>query len=121
MFKCNLCGKEFINKAGLGGHLATVHGMRRDKEPPLRTMVKESFAQLEHRLRSVEGRVGGLERVRLQQPLGPGTPPIEDLFEAIMDYLKRPQVCHRPRYEDGVCIVEQTEPSPVERLKKLLG
>ena len=56
--KCGLCGKEFKNKAGLGGHRVALHG---EKKPTLGETVRDGLAGLSQRLSVIEGRVKGLE------------------------------------------------------------
>ncbi|MEK7353280.1 MAG: hypothetical protein AABZ77_02095 [Chloroflexota bacterium] len=71
-FKCQHCGKVFKNNAGLGGHLVALHGIRKPKPPKLRDVIRDGMTGFEHRLASVEGRVGGLERRPLPMLADPG-------------------------------------------------
>lgn len=72
MLKCDLCGKEFRNKAGLGGHKAYTHGVAKQSkrilpgrvaslESYLAKMDKslsELFLNIESRLKKLEGSAG---------------------------------------------------------------
>jgi hypothetical protein len=72
MLKCDLCGKEFKNKAGLGGHKAYTHGVAKQSkrilpgrvaslESYLAKMDKslsELFLNIEGRLKKLEGSAG---------------------------------------------------------------
>ena len=78
-FKCEFCGKEFRNKAGLGGHQAALHGIRKPKAAKLREVIsaglaglEHHLAGLEHHLAAVEGRVKGLEGRQLPEVADPG-------------------------------------------------
>jgi hypothetical protein len=82
--ECDLCGSSFKNKAGLGGHKATVHGYKKPLQPKLRDVL----SGLDHRMSVLEGRVRSLEMAKMQQPLGAGTPPVEELFEGLVGFLE---------------------------------
>lgn len=86
-FKCTLCGKQFKNKAGLGGHKAAIHGEIKPPQPRLKDILRDGLAGLNQRCSVLEGKVKGLEGARLQQPLGAGTPPIEELIHSITAWL----------------------------------
>lgn len=88
--KCTLCGKEFKNKAGLGGHQAWLHGV---KKPTLGETVRDGLAKLGGRLSVIEGRVKGLEGRPLPMLADPGrvapvTP--EAMAEALLKVLGEP-------------------------------
>jgi hypothetical protein len=79
LLKCDLCGKEFKNLAGVKGHQAVTHGL---KKPP-KVGLREKFALIDQRLSIVEGRSKALEMARMQQPLGAGSPSVGQLAEAL--------------------------------------
>jgi hypothetical protein len=84
--KCKLCGKGFKNLAGVNGHLAVKHG---EKRPP-KVLLRDRFALIDTRLTILEGRARGLEIARMQQPLGPGSPPMEELALALTRWVIGP-------------------------------
>jgi hypothetical protein len=117
-FKCDICGKVLKNSSGLGGHKAAVHGQRRPPQPKLRDLVRDSLARVEHRLSALDGRVVALERVKLQQPLGPGTPPVGDLAEALARYLEQEsRVCATTTKAE----LRQGRGRPYDRIRLALG
>ena len=68
MIKCELCGKEFKNKAGLGGHKHALHGTAKKVKPMLSlrmsnlegylSKMDESLSQL---FLNIDGRLKALE------------------------------------------------------------
>jgi hypothetical protein len=94
--KCELCGKAFKNLAGVKGHLAVKHGEKKPRKP----LIRDRFALIEHRLSSLEGRANSLDYARMQQPLGPGTPNIDELARALGHWCGDAQVViHSPDRE----------------------
>ena len=79
LMKCEMCGKEFKNLAGVKGHQAVTHGL---KKPP-KVGLREKFALIDQRLSILEGRARSLEMARIQQPLGAGSPAVEELAESL--------------------------------------
>ena len=69
MVKCELCGKEFKNKAGLGGHKHALHGTAKKVKPMLSlrmsnlegylskmdASLSELFLNIDSRLKALEG------------------------------------------------------------------
>ena len=69
MVKCELCGKEFKNKAGLGGHKHALHGTAKKVKPMLSlrmsnlegylskmdASLSELFLNIDGRLKALEG------------------------------------------------------------------
>ena len=69
MIKCELCGKEFKNKAGLGGHKHALHGTAKKVKPMLSlrmsnlegylskmdASLSELFLNIDSRLKALEG------------------------------------------------------------------
>ena len=79
LLKCKFCGQDFKNLAGVNGHMAVKHG---EKRPP-KVKMRDKFAIIETRLTTLEGRSRALEMARMQQPLGAGSPAVEELAESL--------------------------------------
>ncbi len=89
MLKCEVCGKELKNKAGLGGHKATLHG---EHKPHPLIAIRDAYAALEHRLAILEGRTNALASRPMPMLADPGqgvTP--QAVGEALISFLE-------PRY-----------------------
>jgi hypothetical protein len=109
---CDICGATFKNRAGLGGHRASIHGLKQPKKPKIKDFLAEGLGTISHRLSILEGRITSLERAKLQRPLGEGAPHIADLAEALALYLeKESRICDANPFH---------QPRPIERIKKAL-
>ena len=119
--RCDLCGREFKNRAGLGGHKAVRHGekkppqpklrdvvrdalvMLEQTEPRLRGMIKDGLAMLEQRLSVMEGEARELKAARLEQPFGEGTPHIHELVASMTAFMDRINRAHTIQEATLVC------------------
>ena len=120
MIKCELCGKEFKNKAGLGGHKHALHGTAKKVKPMLSlrmsnlegylSKMDESLSQL---FLNIDGRLKALEEHTELHSSIPGqkysicTAGIKDTSKWCLGA--------KPRYSKPVC------PKPVCVLKKGLS